>query len=578
MSSNYGTDASKTSLVLATITKADDNGLAVSENGQIIYISNYLTTHYGYVVFNGAANCGDNIANASAIAFTTTSVGDRTAIACTKSGSLVACVNLDGTAVYVSGAPAEGITALSIRGDALDRLTDTAYYGKTAIQPKVLDVGTPWQSYAITTGKDYPCGACLSSTGKYITIGNNTTTTSLQISSDFGTTFVKPNLNGSAIAALVYSTCMSSDGQIQYAGNATNGTVIRSTDYGANFYTIFYIWYNVRGMCCSEDGSIVCFVSAATYINISRDFGNTWTASTAFISTAGASCTMSSDGVTIYVVSYTNPGLVYQSRDSGTTFTQILTTGQTNVTAPSEAQTICCSSDGRVVFVTGGYSGLLCKLSKDYGLTWVDVGAGAPWFHVSMNNTGEFFLISGYNSWEYLSNYGATTYGPVSTSGSNNSFCVGISGDGSIQVLGSNDGTIWVNKIAHTKATGLTITGNLDSTTETRSTDMKEPNGFVNRADSSISFAYPTFTIAPKAPATSYSYYIGGRKYSRSIAATVDITDTEGIWYFYFNPSNVLTATQSPSYSLLTDVSIANLYWDAVNNAALFLLKKDMEL
>jgi hypothetical protein len=91
-----------------------------------------------------------------------------------------------------------------------------------------------------------------------------------------------------------------------------------------------------------------------------------------------------------------------------------------------------------------------------------------------------------------------------------------------------------------------------------------EPTGFLNRTSSTISFVNSTrtFTITPIG---SYDVYSKGKKYTKTVAESVVITDTEGEWYFYFE-NNVLTASQTP-WSLGTgQIFIANGYWDAVNN------------
>lgn len=90
--------------------------------------------------------------------------------------------------------------------------------------------------------------------------------------------------------------------------------------------------------------------------------------------------------------------------------------------------------------------------------------------------------------------------------------------------------------------------------------------GFPNKTDSVISFSYPTLTVAPAS--ASFSFYRNGSKYTKTTSQTVDITDTEGIWFFYFNSSGVLTASQTV-WNITDVVTVALLYWDAANNAVL---------
>jgi len=92
-------------------------------------------------------------------------------------------------------------------------------------------------------------------------------------------------------------------------------------------------------------------------------------------------------------------------------------------------------------------------------------------------------------------------------------------------------------------------------------------NGFVNRTDSTISFndGLLRFTIAPAS--SSYVFYSQGKKFTKTATETVDITDTEGLWFFYFTTAGVLTASQTPWGFDSGVVFIALGYWDATNNS-----------
>jgi hypothetical protein len=76
-------------------------------------------------------------------------------------------------------------------------------------------------------------------------------------------------------------------------------------------------------------------------------------------------------------------------------------------------------------------------------------------------------------------------------------------------------------------------------------------------------------SIAPTG--ASFEFWIQGVKYTKTTTQTVQITDTEGIWFIYFNSSGVLTASQT-----VWDIHANNwagvciVYWDAINN--IFLL------
>ena len=98
-----------------------------------------------------------------------------------------------------------------------------------------------------------------------------------------------------------------------------------------------------------------------------------------------------------------------------------------------------------------------------------------------------------------------------------------------------------------------------------------EPNGFINMSDSSISFNDGLLRFSVTPTGDSFSYYAEGSKYTKSTAQTVDITDTEGNWYFYFN-GDTLVASQSFSDDVIAKYGyVASIYWDATNSKHILL-------
>lgn len=94
--------------------------------------------------------------------------------------------------------------------------------------------------------------------------------------------------------------------------------------------------------------------------------------------------------------------------------------------------------------------------------------------------------------------------------------------------------------------------------------DMKEPTGFVNITDSQISFdnGTRTFTIEPKSPATSFDIYHKGTKITKTGTITKTITDTDGIWFIYFDSNGDIQASQT-TWDFAEIVPIATVYWNA---------------
>ena len=109
------------------------------------------------------------------------------------------------------------------------------------------------------------------------------------------------------------------------------------------------------------------------------------------------------------------------------------------------------------------------------------------------------------------------------------------------------------------------VSGVAESVLETLGTITSEPTGFENQTDSTISFddGTMTFNIAPVG--ASYTYYIEGTKYEKTSGDNAVITDTEGMWYFYFD-GEILTTTQTFNLDYLYSKGyISYIYWDATN-------------
>ena len=98
----------------------------------------------------------------------------------------------------------------------------------------------------------------------------------------------------------------------------------------------------------------------------------------------------------------------------------------------------------------------------------------------------------------------------------------------------------------------------------------KEPTGFPNRTDTSLSFDDSTRTLTLTPVSGSFEYYVQGVKYTYLSAASAAITDTEGLWYFYFD-GYTLQRTQTFSEDIIVSYAIVSIvYWDAGNNKAIY--------
>lgn len=96
-----------------------------------------------------------------------------------------------------------------------------------------------------------------------------------------------------------------------------------------------------------------------------------------------------------------------------------------------------------------------------------------------------------------------------------------------------------------------------------------EPMGHENKDDSVISFneGTRTFSIAPAS--ASYTVWCAGKRFVKTGTETVQIPDTSGLYYIYFNSSGVLSYRTS-YFVWDTDAPTAYIYWNEVDNKAYF--------
>jgi len=98
---------------------------------------------------------------------------------------------------------------------------------------------------------------------------------------------------------------------------------------------------------------------------------------------------------------------------------------------------------------------------------------------------------------------------------------------------------------------------------------QKEPTGFPNRTDStmSINTSTRTFTIQPTT--TSYDFYVKGVKFTKTASLSSTWPALPGTHYFYFDISGNLQTTQVFNSAIITDNAfISVLYWNTDNNTA----------
>jgi hypothetical protein len=100
--------------------------------------------------------------------------------------------------------------------------------------------------------------------------------------------------------------------------------------------------------------------------------------------------------------------------------------------------------------------------------------------------------------------------------------------------------------------------------------DMKEPDGFPNRTDTTITFNDTSrlFTLAPTG--SSFSYYRQGKKVTKTSSQTVTIGDTTGTHYIYFDSTDTLVSSTTEWGYGTNQVFVATIYWRAGGSDYLF--------
>ena len=93
---------------------------------------------------------------------------------------------------------------------------------------------------------------------------------------------------------------------------------------------------------------------------------------------------------------------------------------------------------------------------------------------------------------------------------------------------------------------------------------LQYPTGFPALTDSELLYndGTQTITLQPKAPATSFSYYLRGIKYTVSSAQNKTHAATTGIYYLYYDSTNTLQFSLTP-WNLLTDVPVSYVIYNA---------------
>lgn len=302
-----------------------------------------------------------------------------------------------------------------------------------------------------------------------------------------------PSGMGSAFGCENIAT--SADGSVVYCaerGSASNGSIFRSTDFGATWTALSAagqrFWQKIA---TSDNGQTILAAAQSGYAHVSTDGGVSWTELTNLPTATSWALSVSADGQML-AAGY-EIGHIYISTDSGATWENSTSAFDTRrwsnikisddkqtlhaatrctsnsgfaqsfdgaaawefrTTSPVCASDIAVSADGQQLYVTEPNTGTTMRYSDDAGASWSDwlqvVGSGTtPPRHVEMSDDGRVVLVlrggsSSVSRTAYISkDFGATVQGYSTSTGENDVTDVpndlAVSSDGGVIYVGNRN-------------------------------------------------------------------------------------------------------------------------------------------
>lgn len=234
-----------------------------------------------------------------------------------------------------------------------------------------------------------------------------------QFSTDYGVTWSTP----SGISNFINSCSMNSDGKYIIISDYNNYKI--STNYGQTFIMPSSRPFQLQRSALSASGKyIVCGCGSGQGLQVSNDYGSTWTQRETSVWTWN-DVAISLNGSVIYGAS---DSLIKKSTDHGQTWSTIYTNSSSN-----SFKSMCCSNDGQYILVS--FSPFLPSfpttnkllLSTDHGATFNLVGTSASYYNVAMDKNGINMIASTFYAGLYYSTNSGSTWTHLSSIPSNNS-------------------------------------------------------------------------------------------------------------------------------------------------------------
>lgn len=100
-------------------------------------------------------------------------------------------------------------------------------------------------------------------------------------------------------------------------------------------------------------------------------------------------------------------------------------------------------------------------------------------------------------------------------------------------------------------------------------TYTKEPMGFENRTDSTISFTEGTRTFTIQPAVTNFRVWCSGVEYVKSSAETIVIDNVTDLYFIYYNTDGVLSV-ETDYFAFSNETPVAYVYWNATTSKAYY--------
>ncbi len=400
-----------------TLSVLASNTLTV-DSGSTESITTELLSNAGTITATGTPTI--NLSGTSGTLFTNSGVFTAASSTVDLTGNGSATVNSGTPTFYNLTSSGTGTKTLG---------ANTTVTNITTISNGTLDTSFS-NNYSLTTGKLVISGGTLTANNSTINLTASQGTLFTKSSGTFNSDTSTVNITNqsdqlswvlSNYTQDVYSKiAVSANGARMIAGNASNGGMYYSTNYGLTWTQSNLTSGNASDAAMSADG-LRAAVAVGTTIYTSDDGGATWTSRQTVSGVSGIA--MSADGKKLAAVTWTVSNKVYVSTDYGVTWAasgSITSTSWNHISVSGDGTTMLASISNGQLYV-----------STDDGANWTPRGSSLNWKGVDTSYDGTKMVAGVYGGYIYTStDSGANWSTNSNSSGSRNWFAVDSSADG----------------------------------------------------------------------------------------------------------------------------------------------------